>query len=127
VAKFIGPKTARQAHAVVIEWDELAYQDFLRNPTGPLGYELMDRLAEVVLAGAKARALRRTGNMIDAMTYELGSDEFGMYADIISPVQDPKTGFPYAMVHEGKRVRDRRPHRSLRPALADVRNILTAG
>ena len=123
----IGPKTAQQAHAVVIEWDEIQYQSFIRDPAGPLGYELMDKLAAVVLAGAKRRALRRTGRMIGEMYYELGSDEAGMYADIISPVQDPKTGFPYANVHEGRKVRDRRPHRSLRPALADIRNILTSG
>jgi hypothetical protein len=69
---------------------------------------------------------RRTGAMVRAMKYSLGKDEAGMYADIISPVQNPKTGMPYAIVHEGKKVRDRRPHRSLRPALRDIRKILTA-
>jgi len=115
----------RGSAPVILEWDTFALENFYRNPTGPLGTELMDRLAAVVLAGAKRRALRRTGNMIDAMRYELGEDEFGQYADVLSPVQDPATGFPYAVVHESKRVRDRRPHRSLRPALRDIRSILT--
>src|SRR5216683_2412149 len=92
------PAMPRRGSApVILEWDTFALENFYRNPTGPLGTELMDRLAAVVLAGAKRRALRRTGNMIDAMRYELGEDEFGQYADVLSPVQDPATGFPYAV------------------------------
>ena len=109
---------------MVLEWDQSQLKHFLSDPTGPLGLELMHKLAAVVLEGAKSRALRRTGRMAAAMRYELGEDESGMYADIISPVQNPKTGFPYAIVHEGKKIRDRRPHRSLKPALADIRKIL---
>src|SRR6266851_2001046 len=112
----------RQDYLLV--WDEFALAAFYRDPRGPLGVDLMERLAEVVLAGARRRALQRTGNMMRAMRYELGSDEESLYADIISPVQDPKTGFPYAIVHEGRKVRDRRPHRSLKPALRDIRYIL---
>ena len=63
--------------------------------------------------------------MIDAMKYEVGRDEAGVYTDVISPVQNPKTGFGYAIMHEGptRIIRDRRPHRSLRPALRDIRKI----
>jgi hypothetical protein len=110
---------------VVIEWDTSQVDRFLNDPNGELGEQLMRRLAEVVLAGAKQRALVRTGAMRAAMTYEIGRDEQGLHADIISPVQNPKTGFPYALVHEGKKIRDRRAHRSLKPALRDIRKILT--
>jgi hypothetical protein len=112
---------------VILEWDESQVHHFLRDPNGPLGVELLHKLGEIVLAGAKRRALRRTGAMANAMRVEYGQDEQGMYADIVSPVHDPKTNKPYAIFHEAKKVRDRRPHRSLRPALNDIRKILTRG
>lgn len=113
----------RLEYGVVIDWDESQVRHFLADPDGELGRDLMAALGEIVLAGAKRRALRRTGRMVGAMRSEVGRDETGVYADIISPVQDPETGFPYAIVHEGRKVRDRRPHRSLRPALRDIRKI----
>jgi hypothetical protein len=111
---------------VVLEWDERQLDHFLKDPTGELGVELMTKLAEVVLEGARQRALTRTGRMRNEMKFTIGRDEQGLHADIISPVQNPKSGFPYALAHEGKKTRDRRPHRSLKPALRDIRKILTS-
>jgi len=111
---------------VYLDWDDIALDAFLNDPDGPIGRDLFVTLAETVLKGAKSRAERRTGAMADAMTYELGRDEAGLYADVISPVLSPGRNFPYAIVHEGRKVRDRRPHRSLRPALQDIRHILLA-
>lgn len=116
---------ARASREVYVDWNLAEVYRYLHEPNGPLGVELLTKLAEVVLAGAKRRALRRTGRMIDEMHFELGTDEPGIYADIISPVQNLKTGFPYALMHEKRKPRDRRPHRSLVPALRDIRKILT--
>ncbi len=115
----------RLEYGVIIDWDESQVRQFLASPNGPLGRDLMDALGQIVEAGAKRRALRRTGAMQAAITHVVGADAAGVYTDIISPVQNPKTGFPYAIVHEGRKVRDRRPHRSLRPALRDIRKIET--
>lgn len=111
---------------VVIEWNTTQVKRFLDDPNGELGVQLMHRLARVVLDGARQRALSRTGRMRSEMTYIVDRDEQGLFAAIISPVQNPKTGFPYAIAHEAKRIRDRRPHRSLKPALRDIRKILTS-
>ena len=112
-------------YGVVIDWDESQVRHFLADPNGELGRTLMEALGEIVLAGAKRRALRRTGRMVDAMRSEVGGDELGVYTDVISPATNPKTGFPYPYLHEGptRVLRDRRPHRSLRPALRDIRKI----
>jgi Bacteriophage HK97-gp10, putative tail-component len=110
-------------YGVVIEWDETQVHRFLAEPNGELGRDLMEALGQVVEDGAKRRALRRTGRMQAAIMHEVGADTAGVYVDIVSPVQDPRSGFPYATVHEGSKVRDRRPHRSLRPALRDIRTI----
>ena len=114
-------------YGVIIDWDETQVRRFLAEPNGELGRTLMAALGEVVLAGAKKRALRRTGRMVDAMRSEVGGDELGVYTDVISPAVNPKTGFPYPYTHEGptRILRDRRPHRSLRPALRDIRKIET--
>ena len=114
-------------YGVVIDWDETQVRHFMADPNGELGRTLMEALGEIVLAGAKRRALRRTGRMVNAMRSEVGGDEAGVYTDVISPAVNPKTGFPYPYVHEGptRVLRDRRPHRSLRPALRDIRKIET--
>lgn len=117
--KVFGPREApRGSQPVVIEWDDAQVAEWLADPNGDLGEQLMDRLGAVVAAGAKRRALRRTGRMASEIHHVLGRDESGLYADIVSPVF-------YARFHEGRKVRDRRPHRSLRPALRDIRRILT--
>lgn len=120
------PRVARQG-PVIIEWDTTQVDHFLKDPNGELGVTLMRALGEVVTAGAKRRALRRTGRMASEITFTVGRDEAGVYTDVLSPARDPRTGFPYPIVHEGRKVRDRRPHRSLRPALRDIRKIVTSG
>jgi hypothetical protein len=110
-------------YGVILEWNESQVREFLREPRGTLAKDLMEALGQVVEQGAKKRALYRTGRMQEAITHRVGADSESLYADIISPVQDRRTGFPYATVHEGRKVRDRRPHRSLRPALRDIRRI----
>lgn len=115
----------RISNEVTIDWDEATVHAWAADPNGPLGEVLLRQLAEIVLAGARRRALRRTGRMADAMTYEITHDEMSgnLVARVISPATDPRShNFPYPIVHEGKRVRDRRPHRSLRPALRDIRH-----
>jgi hypothetical protein len=110
---------------VLIEWDLEQVRRFIDDPNGELGITLMTALGETVLKGAQKRALRRTGRMAREMRYEVGNDGVSVYTDVISPAQDPRShNFPYPIVHEGKKVRDRRPHRSLRPALRDIRQIL---
>lgn len=105
-----------------VDWDEAALHDLTHNPDGELGQTAMRTIGEVVTAGAKRRALKRTGRMRDEIHYEVGADEYGLYADIISPATNPDDGFPYPLMHERSgKVRDRRPHRSLRPALKDVK------
>ena len=69
---------------------------------------------------ARTKALKRTGSMAGAMRIEVGTDEAGVFCDVISPVRNPKDGFPYAIMHERKKPRDRRPHRSLVPALESL-------
>ena len=46
---------------VVIDWDESQVREFMDDPNGELGRTLMEALGEIVLEGAKRRALRRTG------------------------------------------------------------------
>jgi hypothetical protein len=115
----------RASNEVLIEWNQIEVERFLHDPNGELGRGLMAKLGEVVLAGAKRRALRRTGRMANEMFFKVDTDARGVYTDIISPAQNEKSGFHYPLMHERKKVRDRRPHRSLRPALADIRKILT--
>jgi len=120
---------------VILEWSPAEVARFTRDPHGPLGVTLMEACARVVLIGARRRALRQTGRMVSEMYAETGADVLGLYADVISPVRSLKPssyqqrtgqGFPYAIVHEVRKPRDRRPHRSLRPALRDIRTILAA-
>lgn len=110
---------------VVINWDNGQLDEFLNDPNGELGRDLFTRLGDVVAAGAKARALVRTGRMKSLIYSEVVRDEKGLVANIISPVLDPETHKPYASFHEFKKTRDRRPHRSLRPALRDIRKIVS--
>jgi hypothetical protein len=115
-----------------LDWDEAALFEFEHNPDGELGITLMHLIGEVVVAGAKKRALVRKdrypggspiGQMRAEIRYHVGTDAGGLYCDIISPATNPDDGFPYPLMHEGKKVRDRRPHRSLRPALRDIKYI----
>ncbi len=116
-------------YGVVIDWDETQVHRFIASPNGELGRDLMAALGEIVLAGAKSRSLKwhggGTGRMVEAMRSVVGTDEAGVYADVISPAQNPKSGFPYPITIEGRKIRARRPHRTLRPALRDIRKIET--
>jgi hypothetical protein len=105
-----------------IEWSAAEAHAFAGSPDSELGRTLMRAVGEVVLAGAKRRALRRTGKMIAAMRFEVDADEHGVFTAVISPVTNAK-GFNYALVHEDAHPRDRRPHRSLVPAMQDVRKL----
>jgi len=107
----------------VLQWDEAELEVMFGDREGAL-HGLMDAIGEIVTLGAKRRAERRTGRMAAEITYVVGEDPAGVYVDIMSPALAPKTGFPYPVVHEGRKVRDRRPHRSLRPALLDIKRLL---
>jgi hypothetical protein len=115
---------AHRSYGVIIEWHEATVRQFLAEPDGELGQTLMRALGEVVTEGAKRRALRRTGKMADEMQFWVDGDTEGVYCDVGTTAASPK-GFPYPYVHEGptRVIRDRRAHRSLRPALRDIRNI----
>lgn len=104
-----------------VQWNDVEYVRMLHDVFGPLG-PMLNRAGAIVMAGAKRRALKRTGKMAAEIFYQVGSDATSVYVDVRSPVQS-KEGFPYASVHEGKHVRDRRPHRSLKPALNDLRKL----
>jgi len=109
---------------IAIIWDQYEFDAFSRNPDGPLGRDLMEVIGEGVVEIAKQKALRRTGRMASQITHQVDADSTGLYADIISPATDPKTGFPYPMAHEGSHPRDRRPHRSLKPALDEIQSVI---
>ncbi|HEY5987035.1 MAG TPA: hypothetical protein VIV12_11770 [Streptosporangiaceae bacterium] len=112
------------ARTIEVKWDDRQLREFLNNPDGPVGEQVFAKLGEVVLAGARRRALRRTGRMAAEMYYKVGRDAVGLHTDVVSPVRSAQ-GFPYPWVHEKRgKVRDRRPHRSLMPALRDIRKIL---
>jgi hypothetical protein len=109
---------------IEFDWDEAKLHEFIHDPSGPVGAELLTACGEVVLKGAKRRALRSTGRMQAAMYARVVEDDGELTAVIVSPATDPRShNFPYAVVHEGSKVRDRRPHRSLRPALRDIRHL----
>jgi hypothetical protein len=118
---------AGREFGVVVDWNQAQVAEFMGDPNGELGRTLMHALGEIVTEGAKRRALRRTGRMADEMQFWVERDEAGVYTDVGTTAANPKTGFPYPYVHEGptRVIRDRRPHRSLRPALRDIRKIET--
>jgi hypothetical protein len=105
---------------VVLEWNETEAARWVHDPHGELGRVLMHAIGVVVLARAQVLVLRRTGRMAAAMTFNVAADEIGVFCDIVSPVTSA-AGFPYAIMHEGRKVRDRRPHRSLVPAAESLR------
>jgi hypothetical protein len=112
-----------ESFGVVVEWNTTQLAEFERNPHGELGRTLMRAIGEIVTEGAKRRALKRTGRMAAEITFEVGADETGVYTDVLSPALNPVDNFPYPIMHERKKPRDRRPHRSLVPALQDVKKL----
>jgi hypothetical protein len=125
----VGRRRVVSPGPVILEWDESEVKRFLAEPDGELGRTLMTAVGELVVKGAKRRALRRTGRMADEITFRVERDDEGLFTGIYSPARNPETGFPYPIVHEGRTeiIRDRRPHRSLRPALKDIRHIEARG
>jgi len=110
--------------SIDVDWNQAAWQEFIRDPAGEIGTDVLAPIGEAVAAEAKARALKRTGRMAREIFSRVGSDADGLYVDVVSPARDPETGFPYPVVHEGRRVRDEVPHRSLLPALDDLSAIV---
>jgi len=109
-----------------LEWNLGALERFMHSPAG--GFRPgADKLAAVVVAGAKARALVRTGRMKDEITAEILPGPNGLLIRIISPATNPADGFNYPLVHERAHPRDRRPHRSLAPALRDILKVTGRG
>lgn len=105
-----------------VEISETAIAEMFADPEGPLR-PIMERCAGIVVAGARRRAEKRTGTMAAEITARGPAlDDRGLYIDVISPAVS-KTGFPYPTVHEGRHVRDRRAHRSLKPALNDLKKL----
>jgi hypothetical protein len=109
---------------VTVAWNPAELERFFREPDGELGRGLFEAIGAGVAERARRKALRRTGRMASAITHQVGADEAGLFVDVISPVTDPRTGFPYARAHEGPHPRDRRPHRSLRPALDEAPAVI---
>jgi hypothetical protein len=106
-----------------IEWDEAELDHALYDSDGPAG-QIIGQLGEIALAGARRRALRRTGKMQDEMYTKVERGVHGPAAIVVSPARSAQ-GYPYPWVHERRgKVRDRRPHRSLVPGLNDVRRYL---
>jgi hypothetical protein len=107
-----------------IIWDPAALADLIENPDGPLA-PMLHAFGAAVVKEAQARALVRTGRMRNEIRYETVRGPKGCYVQIVSPAVNPSDGFPYPLVHEDAHPRDRRPHRSLVPALQAVRKFTT--
>ena len=65
-----------------VEWDEQAFQQWFRDPAGPVRADLMPRLGARTAALAKARYHRITGHTADSIGYEVGSDSQGPYCNV---------------------------------------------
>jgi len=59
------------------EWDERAWQDWYRDPAGPVMRDLLPALGREVTAGAKARYHRITGHTADSIHYVVETDSQG--------------------------------------------------
>ena len=122
----------RAGRGVEVTWNDAELASFEHNPDGE-AKPLVDALGRVVTEGAKRRALVRTGQMRSLIYYTVEPDEIGMRVEILSPArnlnpnEDEWPAFNYPIVHERKHPRDRRPHRSLVPALLDLRKITEPG
>ncbi len=64
------------------DWDEAAWQRFLRDPAGPVMRDLLPGIGREVAAGAKARYHRRTGDTADSIHYVVESDSQGPYCRV---------------------------------------------
>lgn len=103
-----------------VRWYESRRRRFFDEPEGEVGRKILARAGRIAAEGAKRRALKRTGRMAEGIDYAVVKLDGKLVCVVYSGAVDPKTGFPYPVVHEGRHVRDRRPHRSLQPALKDI-------
>jgi hypothetical protein len=106
MAKRLGPKDPFQ---LVI--DRNALNRLLSSETGDIALDLAKK-AQRVAASARRRAPKKTGQLRAAIGWEIGSDEEGVYADIVSPADKFQERGHRAV--DGTRVS---PRRYLRPAL----------
>lgn len=97
-------------------WDEAALRELLAGPSGDVARDLSRRAIRVESA-AKANASGRPGPNVDtgrlrsSISWRLGSDSQGVYADI-------GTGVPYGRILELGLTRNGRRFPFLEPALA---------
>lgn len=95
-------------------WNELQLFELLRSPAGPVARDLVRRAIRVE-AAAKENATHRPGPMVrtgrlrGSITWRLGSDALGLFADIGTAVIYGK------FLEEG--TRNMQPYPFLRPAL----------
>lgn len=86
-----------------IVWNDRELNRVLHSESGPVGRHLV-RVGEVGTQGAKRRAPvspdgsnnRPSGYMRSQIGWKVGTDELGLYVDIISPAETPD-GYPYAL------------------------------
>jgi Bacteriophage HK97-gp10, putative tail-component len=94
-----------------LEFDPGEPDRFLNDPTGGVALDLEKR-AQRVARSARRRAPKKTGELRSEIRSEMGSDEEGVYADVVSPRDSFQEKGHRAV--DGTRVS---PRRYLRPAL----------
>jgi hypothetical protein len=107
---------------VRVDWD-IGALDALNDPDGEVGRAFRARIVEPVVAQAKLLAKKRTGRMAAEIRSDSGRDAESAYFDVVSPAQNPKSGFPYPIMHERRKTHDKVPQPSLRPAVESVPDI----
>jgi hypothetical protein len=94
------------------EWDEAAFQQWYRDPDGPVLRELMPRLGARTAALARARYHRITGNTADSIRYETGCDSQGPYCNVGGSYVIRFLEHPASQMHS--------PHRWLSDAVREI-------
>lgn len=65
-----------------VEWDEAAFQRWLRDPSGPVMARVMPGLGQRVVKLARATFHKITGETAASLGYEVGSDSQGPFCAI---------------------------------------------
>jgi hypothetical protein len=65
-----------------VQWDQAAWQAWLRDPAGPVMTDLLPRLGARCTALAQAKYHRRTGVTADSIHYKVDSDSQGPFCDV---------------------------------------------